>query len=269
MSDDNPYEIYKIPIVTGINDSPTEPNFEGNGRGPNGSYYTEKYNGLIDALWYQKPVFTNLSGNISSSTIEVGSQLVNPGVAINLSYSASNAINIQLAKFYAAGAAINDNSYTPGQILSYNLSSYTGEPNLYLRSASYTWDVRGTDTRGANIGGNASITVNWRYRTYWGYSTNTNVTDPTSLQGGSNSLTRPSAVSKPASASAYLYIFLPIGKTGLSDGWSPYNTFKVAGFNAVMSPVITVTQTRLAVPVVYNRYRLFYPTAGAFTLDLT
>lgn len=41
---------YKIPIIAGINSNPVGPNENDSGRGPNGSYFTEKYNALIDAL---------------------------------------------------------------------------------------------------------------------------------------------------------------------------------------------------------------------------
>jgi hypothetical protein len=263
------YSEFKIPILPDINDDPQPPNFGNNGRGPNGSYFTERYNALIDALNFDAPAFTALNVNTPAATVEVGQALYSNNAAVNMSYAASNASFIESAQFYAGGALLSATSFTPGQTYSYDLSSYTGTPNLYLQSADYTWEVRGTDTNGSAIGGNRTKAVSWRYRTYWGYSTNDNVTNHASLSGGGSSLTRPTQVTKPTSPSAYLYIFLPIGKTGLTDGWSAYNTFKVAGFNAVMAPVTVVTLTRLNVSVVYNRYRLFYPTAGAFTLDLT
>lgn len=47
---------YKIPIVPGINDDPKPPNFEDNGRGCNGSYFIDKYHGLVEFLEAQEPV---------------------------------------------------------------------------------------------------------------------------------------------------------------------------------------------------------------------
>lgn len=263
------YTEFKIPVLPDINDDPQPPNFENNGRGPNGSYFTERYNALIDALTFDAPSFTSLNVNTPTTLLEVGQALYSNGATVNMSYAAANATYITSATFYAGGNQLSPTSYQPGQTFTYNLPSYTAAPNLYLQSADYTWEVRGVDTRGDAVGGNRTKTVSWRYRTYWGYSTNPNVTDYSSLAGGGNSLTRPSQVSKPVSPSAYLYIFLPRGKTGVTDGWNAYNTFKVAGFDAVMAPVASFTITRLGVPVVYNRYRLFYPTAGAFNLDLT
>jgi hypothetical protein len=40
----------RIPIIPGVNDTPIEPNFEGNGRGCNGSYFIEKYHTLLDSI---------------------------------------------------------------------------------------------------------------------------------------------------------------------------------------------------------------------------
>lgn len=44
------YSTFKIPIITGINDQPKAPNYEGNGRGPSGSYFTQQFNDLLDTL---------------------------------------------------------------------------------------------------------------------------------------------------------------------------------------------------------------------------
>lgn len=41
---------YKIPVIEGINDSPEEPNYLGNGKGCNGAYFIDKFHGTIDEL---------------------------------------------------------------------------------------------------------------------------------------------------------------------------------------------------------------------------
>lgn len=43
------YTSYKIEIIEGINDDPVPANFNNNGRGPNGSYFIQKYNAFLDA----------------------------------------------------------------------------------------------------------------------------------------------------------------------------------------------------------------------------
>lgn len=44
---------YKIPVIAKINDNPSPPNFNNNRRGPNGAYFTQRFNNLIDALGYK------------------------------------------------------------------------------------------------------------------------------------------------------------------------------------------------------------------------
>lgn len=260
---------YKLEVVAGINDAPIPPNYLNNGLGSNGAYVVQKINDLIDALQYTAPTLT-LTSTVSAQTIEVGAALLNPGTQVTLSYSATNSQNLASARFYADGTQINNNNYNPGAPLVYSLSSYTVEPNIYLSPKTYTWQARGIDLDSTQIISN-SIAVNWAYRTYVGWSTSNSVTDYTNLTSIINTLSRPNAVTKPDTGSeAYLYIFLPVGKTGaINNGYSAYATFKAGGFDVVMASITQVTITRLGVPVIYNIYRLQNPSFGSFTLNLT
>lgn len=254
--------------VTGAMTAPVAPTEL---KGPNGSYFVQQYNGLINELSYVAPAFTSLTSNINSSTIEVGEKIFNSSTPITLTYTASHPERVASAHYLAGGVRVEETSYASGETLTYSLSDYNASPNIYLNSASYSWSVEGTDIKDSAIASAPSITVNWRYRTYYGYSTSSSVTDYASLTPIGNGLSRPTSVTKPATpgSPSYLYIFLPIGKTTLTDGWSAYNTFKVAGFDAVMDSVTQQTITRLGVNVVYNVYKLFNPTEGTLTLDLT
>lgn len=42
--------LYRIPVVPGVNDEPIEPDFENNNRGCNGAYFIQKYHGLLSYL---------------------------------------------------------------------------------------------------------------------------------------------------------------------------------------------------------------------------
>ena len=43
-------DLYKIPVIEGINDSPVPPNFEENGLGCNGAYFIDKFHEALDSI---------------------------------------------------------------------------------------------------------------------------------------------------------------------------------------------------------------------------
>lgn len=83
-------EQYKIPIVEGINDYPVPPNYNDNGRGPNGSYFTTKFNSLVDTL-------------SNYTTSEQSNSIVGVESAGQLKYYGTN--NSGIAGFYSLGSA--------------------------------------------------------------------------------------------------------------------------------------------------------------------
>jgi hypothetical protein len=171
--------------------------------------------------------------------------------------------NVQSLTYYINGAAVNE-TFMSGDTHTYNFDTYISAPNLFMQAASYSWSATGVDTFNKAVLNPPTLTVSWRYRTYFGQSDNPNLNDPVGL---SSSLSRPTSFeSEAANAPYYFYIFLPMGQPGLPDGWQPYSKFTVAGFDAVMAAERNVTVTRLGVPVSYRVYRLFFPTQGSFTL---
>jgi hypothetical protein len=79
----------RIPIIPGINDNPLEPNYQGNGKGCNGSYYISKYHDLLDSI---EAVDLGNAGEpyrIVSGTSEVG--IYNPDSHIDFKLSGSYA----------------------------------------------------------------------------------------------------------------------------------------------------------------------------------
>lgn len=83
-------EQLKIPIIEGINDYPLEPNYNNNNRGPNGSYFTARFNSLVDAL-------------SNYTTSEQSNSIVGVESAGQLKYYGTN--NLGIAGFYSLGSA--------------------------------------------------------------------------------------------------------------------------------------------------------------------
>lgn len=88
---------YKIAIFPGLNDSPIPPDFRGNGKGCNGSFYVEKINKLADLLitYIDLPTLENLSidGSLDPVFVEVGYNIEEP---INFSFIINNPNNFEV-----------------------------------------------------------------------------------------------------------------------------------------------------------------------------
>lgn len=54
---------FKIPVISGINDIPIPPNFNGNGKGNNGAYYVDRHNKLVD-------LFSTVYNDVASVRVE-------------------------------------------------------------------------------------------------------------------------------------------------------------------------------------------------------
>lgn len=209
---------------------------------------------VIDLLLnpYQNPVISLASSNLGvSRTIEVGERLLSSPQEILFSISTQNPQNLLYGSVvYKADGVTVSNPYTP---------SYNTIPNLRVSPGSHTWNAVGTNSKGQQVTSNP-ITITWAHRAFTGYSSSSSVVNTSGLTTINNSLSRPASVTKPAGASAYIYIFLP-------TSYPAYTSFKSGSFDV---PMVNsqVTLTRLDVAVTYNLYRTLNPTAGSLTINL-
>lgn len=94
---------YKIPVVSGINDAPLPPNFNGNGKGCNGAYYVERFNKLADLFITYRELLTinsfTLNGSTSPILTEVGKNISTP---LTFEYSITSPLdsNVIVANLY-------------------------------------------------------------------------------------------------------------------------------------------------------------------------
>lgn len=202
---------------------------------------------------YQNPVISIASSNLGvSRTVEVGERLLGLNEEILFTATVQNNQNLLPGSIvYKGDGSTVSNPYIP---------NYNSIPNVRVSPGSYSWNAVGTNTKTQQVVSN-SITITWAHRTFTGYSTSGSVVNTSELTTINNTLSRPTSVTKPAGASAYLYIFLP-------TSYPVYTSFTSGGFDVPMANTSQVTLTRLGVSVTYNLYRTFNPTAGALTINL-
>lgn len=82
---------FKIPVIPGINDTPLAPDAGGNGRGCNGSYYIDKYHGLIDELVQRELNHDVRTSNFTAEAFTIY-EVNGSGVAVTLPAADNNSL---------------------------------------------------------------------------------------------------------------------------------------------------------------------------------
>lgn len=157
MAEFNP-ESFKIPVVSGINDAPLPPNFLGNGKGCNGSYYVEKFNALVDYVtrYWERATITNFVMSVSQQDrrLLVGQRLIDlgqdglPAPSLDFSYGLQGVPPESFrARVYTGTDIENLEPFSgyiePGETFSFFPPSYNQEPNTYIQPTSRFWQIVG------------------------------------------------------------------------------------------------------------------------------
>lgn len=257
---------YKIPIFEGINDQPLPPNYNNNNRGPNGSYFTLRFNGLIDALTgldYAQNF--SVSGYDESTTLEVGVPLLIDSGSLIFKYNLNKIDSISSVNIYANDTKINAEGtldIVENGTYEYSIQSST-DPLIYSSTESdVIWRLEVITTSGEIF--TREVAFYWRFKTIFGFSSARNIVDFNDNRISANygsTVGRPSTITKSSSEiPLYTYIFLP-------NSYSEYVEFRINGFKVDMNKV---TQNIFYFGELrpYIVYSSFYPTKGAYTLHL-
>lgn len=121
---------YKLEVVEGINDIPTPINYQNNGRGPNGSFFTLKYNSLLEYLEaydFDTAPAPNPQVNSDWNATTGAAQILNKPTLIS-SISDLSDVNIVTEP-------------ANGKVLSYNAISATWEPAAPQSSGSDSYRI--------------------------------------------------------------------------------------------------------------------------------
>lgn len=261
----------KIGVVPGINDDPKPADFEGNGRGPNGAYFTLRYNNLVDAISEGVPSFSlfELLGQTEPYRYEVGVPiLLFPG-NLTFSWAVESEDNVATVDLYLNDQKINaDPLGTSEGSYSYQVQDTLQSPNYRNTPGSVAWRLQGESVFGNSF--EKTILARWGYKVIVGTSRRGDLqsyTDPQFNHLDSESaLFRPIEVTKPATSRAeFLYVFLPIV---LEGAYQPYTSWNINSMNTFDLPNFTTSINRYGQLIPYRVYRMPYATHGSFTLYL-
>lgn len=258
-------EQYKIPILEGINDYPLPPNYNNNNRGPNGSYFTYKFNDLIDALSDEDyTVSFSLRGYEEINVLEVGVPIMIDSTNLVFNYVLNKIDYISSVDIYADNVKINTESLDIIENGTYSvLISSSSDPLIYRQDeSSLVWKLVVTLFTGEKI--TKEILFSWKFKTIVGYSKYSNIldfNDSRLLVSNDSNIEKPTILNKsPSEDFLYTYIFLP-------NSYPQYEEFRINGFKVDMNEV---TQNIFYFGELrpYTIYSSFYPTKGAYTLHL-
>lgn len=254
---------FKIPILSGINDNPQEPNYNNNNRGPNGSYFTMKFNSLVDYLVGSKSYISDFKilGYEDSNILEIGNSLLWDSHLLEIEYSLNNINDIDQVNLYADDTLI----VTDLPKASNNIYSLENINPAYLykdTESEVIWkiEVLVSGDRFAR-----ELKFSWRFKTIVGFSERGDIIDfndsRLAVSSINSVLDRPDTLRKSYSEeSLYTYIFLP-------NIYTNYEEFRINGFKVGMNEsqqnIFYFGESRS-----YTVYRSFYPTKGTYTLHL-
>lgn len=157
MPEFNP-DTFKIPVVSGINDAPLPPNFQGNGKGCNGAYYVEKFNTLVDFVsryWERARISAfNINLSLPQRRKLVGERLVDmaqeglPVSGLEFSYEVEGIDPSRVsARIYTGTDVENLEPFTPylapEQTHTYFAPDFNQPPNSYNQPTTIFWQVVG------------------------------------------------------------------------------------------------------------------------------
>lgn len=272
----------KIPIVTGVNDNPIPPNFNGNRRGCNGSYVVDKHNKTVEVLKAATQL-TSSQLNFSivnlPSYLELGEPLTTLQNPLVFSYSHASE-DLELYARYTHGDSTQSQTLLTGfKYPQNNLYEHTyidtpNQPNTYTIPHTRVFGINlyesSTDFYLPNL--SKYLEVSWLPKVIVGQSSVDNLMDFASLTSQVyNDFGVPSELLDITNTTEYTYVFLPrqtsgqtcyeslqsilIDKTGFVDV-TPY------------SSNLTYTSTiGLNVEITYDVYKL-PPNTEAYKLGL-
>lgn len=255
---------YKIPVVSGINDSPIPPNFGGNGKGCNGSFYVERLNKLADLLitYRELPTIENFTiNNTKSIEVEIGYSISVPLVFNYEIVSPVETFQVESDLYYGLDKV---NINLTAQNISTNhshipvYSRYTEETTLYWVIRSLVDDIFTIQSE--------FLTTSWKKPYIVGGSVNTYISN--NLDASFSQIDK--KLDKDGSFEIgdlqtlkYIYLFSPIEITGI----------KIVGSNMEI-PLVKYTNTVVytGLPTSsypgYFLYRTTEKTVGNFSFEI-
>lgn len=256
---------YKIPIISGINDIPIPPNYNGNGKGNNGAYYVERLNKLADLFITYKDLPTvdyfTLNGSVDPVEVEVGDDI---SVPLLFEHSITNPVqNATIVASLYRGTDINNLtlasedissplSYTPGT------TKYNAETTLYW---AIKYRIDDLFTIQTDI-----ITTSWKKPYIAGSSASISISSNTAA--GFTSSLRTLNQSAPINIGnltelQYIYLFSPVQIKGIKIIDNDIKIPVVETQNAVVTvdPFITGFND-------YYLYRSVEKTKGNFSFEI-
>jgi len=271
-------EEYKIPVITGINDIPLPPNYNGNGKSCNGAYYIEKFNNLVDllsvALQYSNPLEAVLTHNLLNNTpflIEIGEDFLGENESLELTYVLNISLFNPTAMVYG-GEDLEDLAplsplFAPGDIWEYVPTQYSILPNS--SQVKKTWYLRfqGQNEKDLEFISNF-IEIRWVPMGYIGQSADADlqVNYLDNLSPLNTYLQAPEEFNKAASDDPeYVYILWPVNSTEEF----PTLSGTVDGDNLFPIPLVSMGQkaiTKANYEWTYDVYRTSLPTNGEYKI---
>jgi hypothetical protein len=257
---------FKIPVISGINDIPIPPNFNGNGKGNNGAYYVDKHNKLVDLLSFldtggrdsienfqineQSKALDLYVGDNNSSLLEFTFNIVGlnstSSVVVNLYSGINNSEDLFLV------ASNIQSGYT------YNLitSSYEAETKIYWRVVLI---IDGTTTINSEF-----VVTNLKRPIIAGSSTLNSLTSNTDLNF--SSLTPTWEIDTIFQVpefleNRYIYLFSPVKIKGIRISTSSIEVPTQENSNISISSGGSLLQG-------YYLYRSFFSTRGDFSFEI-
>lgn len=255
---------YKIPVISGINDAPIPPNFNGNGKGSNGAYYVERLNKLADLFtnYSDLPSISNFYVNESYKEIdiEVGSDIQTPLVFTYDIQSSNPNFTIKSDLYYGFSKEVLN-------IASQNIQSglnYVPSPKRYNDKTTVYWVIKTTIDNVFNIESDYIIT-NWKKPIIFGSSIYASISS--NIDGAftlSSKVLVPNEILtiEEFTENRYVYLFSPVKIAGL----------KIFD-NGIKIPVIETENSTVFIGTSisfndYYLYRTIVPTRGNFSFEI-
>jgi len=208
---------------------------------------------------YQYPAVTSFSIPGQSTTLEVGDSV--PGGLTTFNWDISNDVNINTNSISIEDLT-SGNVYAVSLTNDNNESIDIGAEIIKTSASSNTWKLSAQNTRGQSI--SRTFNVNWKWRTYYGTSPSTSLTETEVKALTSTSLDSNFSGNKSVTAQDYKYFAYPTS-FGLK------NTFQDAinGFAVAMEPASTLNITnQFGVSNDYYVHRTTNPIVGSLTVRI-
>lgn len=223
---------------------------------PSGSVFSNRtMTDMFDALLYpyQAPTFSAFGISSQAAVLEVGDSVLSNRT---YTWSISNSSNVGASPLTLT--AIDGQVFAPASALG-TLTPTTAAVRLTApgsRSAS----ISGQNTQAATF--SRTTTVEWRWRRFFGSSSNAAVTDPVPVGGASLSTSSAGTYAYSAAAGTYKYIIVPTSSPTLST-FKDQSTNLDVPFEAAYTASVT---NGFGEAVTYRFYRSTNQLGGAITI---